>query len=230
MRGRISGRLGKTAETPGPAPDHFASYPLRYDRWYDRHPRLFRAELAALKLAGGDFSGGLEVGAGTGRFASALGLSWGIDPSGEMLALARGRGCRVLRAAGEDLPFAGGAFRRVLMMTVLCFLADPARAVSEALRVLRPGGCLVIGMIERESALGRAARARRDGESFYAGARFLSAGEVLDLLPEEVRERAEVFPVTLPAEPKTGESPAAGEGHGRDGFLVISAPVPSGSR
>lgn len=41
------------------------------------------------------------------------------------------------------------------MVTVLCFLKDPFRALKEAKRVLKPQGKLIIGMIDPDSPLGR---------------------------------------------------------------------------
>lgn len=205
----------------------FASSARRYDLWYDRHPALYRAELAALKRAGGDFSGGLEVGVGTGRFASALGMGWGIDLVPEMLEIARKRGCRVFQGAGEFLPFADSSFSRVLMVTTLCFVRDPQQVVKEAFRVLRPGGKLVLGVIDPESELGRASRARRDPESFYANARFLSIPEVLGLIPEAFRGEIKIFQSILPEEAEGKEPPSVEEGYGRGSFLAVaSGPKP----
>ena len=48
--------------------------------------------------------------------------------------------------------------------------------------MLRPGGRLVIGFIDRESALGRTYLARQHESVFYREATFLSAGEVGKLL------------------------------------------------
>jgi ubiquinone/menaquinone biosynthesis C-methylase UbiE len=45
-----------------------------------------------------------------------------------------------VRAAAEALPFRDGVFDTVVSGLVLCSVTDPARALSEAKRVLRPGG------------------------------------------------------------------------------------------
>jgi SAM-dependent methyltransferase len=46
-------------------------------------------------------------------------------------------------APAEYLPFADGTFDTVVSTLVLCTVSDPARAVSEVTRVLRPGGHLL---------------------------------------------------------------------------------------
>jgi ubiquinone/menaquinone biosynthesis C-methylase UbiE len=65
-----------------------------------------------------------------------------------MAAIARQQGIKVLEAYAEELPFEAESFDFVLMVTVLCFLADSFRALSEATRVLKPQGRLIIGMID----------------------------------------------------------------------------------
>lgn len=73
---------------------------------------------------------------------------------------ARGRAQRPRLVEGriEQLPFPDGSFDVVVIVTVLCLVADRADAVREAARILRPGGRLVIGDLGRWSA--RAARRR----------------------------------------------------------------------
>jgi len=97
----------------------------------------------------------LDIGTGTGgllevlapRVSSAL----GVDASRQMLALARARlarpgleHCAVRQADMYRLPLADDAFDLVVMQMVLHYAEDPAGALAEAARVLRPGGRLLI--------------------------------------------------------------------------------------
>lgn len=50
---------------------------------------------------------------------------------------------RVVRARAEELPFEDGRFDFVVSTLVLCTVDDPARALAEIDRVLKPDGCLV---------------------------------------------------------------------------------------
>lgn len=101
----------------------------------------------------------LDAGTGTGRMLELLAphirRGVGIDVSPEMLAIARdrlGRGeaahCQVRLADVYRLPFPSGApeggFDAAVFHQVLHYLDDPAAALREAARVLKPGGRVVI--------------------------------------------------------------------------------------
>jgi ubiquinone/menaquinone biosynthesis C-methylase UbiE/DNA-binding transcriptional ArsR family regulator len=101
----------------------------------------------------------LDAGTGTGRMLELLApharRAMGIDVSPEMLAIARDRLARenlpqVQVRLGDiyRLPFSAGTrdsgFDAVLFHQVLHYLDDPGAAVSEAARVMRPGGRLAI--------------------------------------------------------------------------------------
>jgi SAM-dependent methyltransferase len=88
-----------------------------------------------------------DVGAGTGALLGAIRAAApaarvvALDASAEMLRVARaGRGAPAVLADALALPLAGASADAVLLAYVLFHLADPARAVAEAARVLRPGG------------------------------------------------------------------------------------------
>ena len=97
----------------------------------------------------------LDIGTGTGRilelFGPAIERGVGIDMSREMLAVARAnlqkaglRHCQVRQGDMYQLPFPGGSFDAVVIHQVLHFAEDPAEAIAEAARALRPGGRLVV--------------------------------------------------------------------------------------
>ena len=164
----------------------FDEYAEAYDSWYDAPEGqvLFTAERDCfLHLYGGSFDGWLEVGVGTGRFAQALGITNGIDPSPKMLEWASGRGIETCLGSAESLPFADGAFDGVLMALTLCFVSDAALSLKECYRVLRPGGYLLLGFIPSESAWGREYKAKAErGHPFYAHASFQTVDETLGLV------------------------------------------------
>jgi demethylmenaquinone methyltransferase/2-methoxy-6-polyprenyl-1,4-benzoquinol methylase len=91
----------------------------------------------------------LDAGGGTGRVASHLRPLVGrlviSDLSAPMLAQAQEKGiaCPV-QAHVERLPFPDGHFDRVLAVDALHHFADQRLAVAELVRVLKPGGRLVI--------------------------------------------------------------------------------------
>lgn len=169
-------------ENPRVAP--FVRHHERYDNWFERHGAAYLSELVAVRALLPWTGRGLEIGVGSARFAAPLGVEFGIDPAAEMLEYARARGVRVACAVAEALPFANAAFDYALVVTTICFVEDAAAMVAEARRVLKPGGALVIGFIDRASALGREYEAHRAENVFYRDARFYSGDEVERLLAD----------------------------------------------
>ena len=90
----------------------------------------------------------LDVGGGTGRVAQALrGLVDEVvvlDESAAMLEQARLKGLTVVRGKAEQLPFADGTFARILVVDAFHHLQDQRQAAAEFLRVLAPGGRMVV--------------------------------------------------------------------------------------
>jgi SAM-dependent methyltransferase len=199
----------------------FESSAGEYDRWYDDHPEILAGEVAALQeCLGASAERSLEIGVGTGRFAAALGTRFGLDPSAAMLAIAAQRNIMVCRGVGERLPFASGCFDAVLLVTVLCFVIDRQAVLLEAGRVLREGGKLVVGFIDRASPLGRRYQARKDDSRYYRQATFLTAEEIETLLRRTGFEptcwRQTLF------ESEAGATRVR-EGRGEGGFVAVSA-------
>ena len=110
----------------------------------------------------------LELGVGSGLNlafydASKVSKVTGIDPSAPLLARAASRGStapvpvELVRGHAEHLPFPDRAFDSAVVTYSLCSVEDPARALAELRRVLRPDGELVFV----EHGLARDAATRR---------------------------------------------------------------------
>lgn len=194
-----------------------------YDEWYDRHRWAYETELAAIRplLPSGDRA--VEVGVGTGRFASRLGLRGGVEPARAMARVARRRGVEVVQGVAEHLPFASGRLECVLMVTTLCSVPNPAAALREAARVLGPGGVVVVADVDPDSFLGRLYEALRATGTFLRDARFRPVRDIRVWLRAagfaEPRVRQTLF--HAPAD-VTAVEPAR-EGHGEGGFVVVAA-------
>ena len=164
----------------------FSLYAEDYDRWFDTSAgrNLFKSEVNAVQILMKNIAPPfLEVGVGTGRFAKALGISCGVDPSEAMIEIASQRGITVEKAFGEDLPFSDDIFGGVFILFTLCFVAKPDVVVSEAVRVLKPGGGLIIGIINRESPWGRLyLQKKMQDHPIYKYANFYSIDEVEKML------------------------------------------------
>jgi SAM-dependent methyltransferase len=195
----------------------------KYDAWFDRNPWAYESEVLALKQFLAPQVRGLEIGVGTGRFAVPLGIEFGVEPAKSMADMARQRGIRVIRAVAEALPFRPDTFDLVLMVTVLCFLRDPFLALTEATRVLKPGGQILIGMIDLDSPLGRYYEAHKQESKFYRPANFYAMGGVLEWLARLDYRQVEICQTLFGELSGLTHPEPVRAGHGEGGFVVIAA-------
>lgn len=149
-----------------------------YDRWFDDHADVYSSQLRLLKNAIPSQGLGLEIGAGSGRFAAPLDISCGIDPSFPLASMARNRGIEMVIGVGEHLPYQTGSFDYALMMTVICFLDNTSAVFLEASRIIAPSGIIVVGFIERDGEVYQHYHAEPEKGRFLRHARFYTAGEV----------------------------------------------------
>ena len=134
----------------GNVPD-FGARARIYDTLRPTDTAWWEAFAALVEL--GDLRGRrvLDVGCGTGRLAAALAEEarakvWGIDPSSEMVAVARAAvppNVGVRLGVAEQLPFRDGWFDRVTMSLVI-HLVDRPCALAEARRVVPADGRIAI--------------------------------------------------------------------------------------
>jgi len=90
----------------------------------------------------------LDVGGGTGRVAKVLAGQASpivvLDESLGMLRQAQEKGLPTACARSEQLPFPDGTIPRILMVDAFHHLGDQDHATAELMRVLAPGGRMVI--------------------------------------------------------------------------------------
>jgi len=159
----------------------FNSLAWAYDAWFEEEGRLiFASEVEALRqvlpLLPKPW---IEVGVGSGRFAQALGIDIGLDPSGKLLEMARSRGISVFLGRGEEMPFQDAIFGTVFFVVTLCFVDSPRKLLGEAARLLKSQGKVILGLVLKESPWGQLyQREKETGHRFYSHAMFYSYGEV----------------------------------------------------
>ncbi len=115
-----------------------------------RRKPLLRLREALVATARGQV---LEIGVGSGLnlpfYQRDLEGLWGIDPSPELLAMARAQAAWVHfpvslgEGRAEELPLDDYSVDSVVMTWTLCSIAEPEQALAEIRRVLRPGGSLI---------------------------------------------------------------------------------------
>jgi SAM-dependent methyltransferase len=162
-----------------PRIEPFEQHPDRYDRWFERHPAVFAAEVRALRSLRPPGGRSLAIGVGTGRFAQALDVEDGVDPSPAMRRRAQQCGIRVRAGTAEELPYDDDQFDIALLVTTICFVDDVEQSLAEVHRVLAPGGALLIGMVDRESPLGQRYESNKEDHPFYYAAHFHTTEEVV---------------------------------------------------
>ena len=204
----------------------FEQNAARYETWFKRHPAAYESELAAVRELWPMGADGLEIGVGAGHFAAPLGIRTGVEPSAAMRQRVTAREITSVDGVAERLPFPEGRFDAALMVTTLCFVADPAQSLQEAFRVLRPGGCLVVGFVDRASPLGQEYERNKEHSVFYKTARFFYTEEVTALLAAAGFTRLE-YRQTLFAHPDRMQTPdPVRTGFGAGAFVVIRGRKP----
>jgi ubiquinone/menaquinone biosynthesis C-methylase UbiE len=136
----------------------------------------------------------LDLGCGDGVLTATLAergaRAIGIDADRRVLEVAAARAPvdqpqppRFIEGRIEQLPFRDGSVDVVAIVTVLCLVGDRTAAIREAVRVLRPGGRLVIGELGRWNAWAAKRRIKGwFGSSVWRAAHFMTAAELRRLV------------------------------------------------
>ncbi len=201
-----------------PRIEQFEKYSDEYDAWFDNHSDYYASELEAIRQLIPDAGAeGMEIGVGSGKFAEPLGIKIGVEPSEKMANKARTKGIKVFPGRAEKLPFIDSRFDFVLMVTTICFVDDVVKSFNEALRVLKTGGFIIVGFVDRESEIGKQYSEKKETSKFYSDATFFSAAEVLRLLNQSGFMVTKILQTLIPGE----MSDTIMDGFGKGAFVAI---------
>ena len=194
---------------------------LEYDQWFHKHSFVYQSEILAIRQAIPKNKTGIEIGAGTGRFAEPLNINFGVEPSENMARVAEQRGITVYRAYAENLPIDNATFDFALMVTTVCFLSDIPKAFSEVHRILKPQGEIILAIIDKNSALGKKYEREKSSNKFYQDAHFHSTEELTELLRQAGFRNFNYWQTLTKRSKNKIEKPIQGFGNGS--FTVIKA-------
>ncbi len=139
----------------------------------------------------------LDAGCGTGNFSiklARLGCTvTGIDISPDMLAIAHSKNSPelsidYLEMDLKELDFPDESFDGVFSMAAFEFIEDPDQVYQELFRLLKPGGQLLIGTINKDSSWGQfyIQHAKEDTNSIFKQAFFHNLDELQNLNPQDL--------------------------------------------
>src|SRR3989337_380281 len=202
--------------------DVFNKYAQEYDEWFGTHTWVYRTEVEAVKKLIPKTGEGIEIGVGTGRFSIPFGIKVAVEPARAMAEIARKRGISVYESKAENLPFQDNSFDFALMVTTLCFLENPLKALQEMKRILKPTGKIVIGMLDEESPPGKLCEEKRKKSKFYKDARFYSVDQVMDWLKKLKFDNLQTVQTIFKNSDKIQSLELIEEGFGQGLFVVIS--------
>ncbi|SNZ11131.1 class I SAM-dependent methyltransferase [Hydrogenobacter hydrogenophilus] len=207
----------------------FDEYAQAYDLWYEKPFGMsaYRLELECLRKLYQQSETSLEIGVGSGRFASALGVRYGVDTSKELLKMALKRGVKGVLGKAEDLPFKEGIFDGVLIVVSLCFFEDPVASLKEANRVLKAEGSLLLGLVLSESPWAEFYRDKaKKGHPIYSSAKFYTYSQIITFLENAGFGSDRVFTTLFeePQDEKPIKTKEIREGFWKEGgFFCISS-------
>lgn len=123
----------------------------------------------------------------------------------------------------EFLPFKRQIFDLILIVAALSLFKDPVQALREAAGALKPGGQIVIGLLDRDSLHGDSYESRKKEGRFSSGAKFLSTSEVSGWLKDFGFEEIKVCQTLYMQPEKMEHIELPQKGSGTGSFAVISA-------
>jgi ubiquinone/menaquinone biosynthesis C-methylase UbiE len=139
----------------------------------------------------------LDAGCGTGNFTQKLTdrqlTVVGIDSSDQMLSIARAKvkDAEFHQMNFYDLSFDDNTFDGIFSMAAFEFVKEPKKALDELMRVLKPGGELIVGTINPASPWGGMYKSQIFEDSIFQYAIFYTKEELMQYYPGLIRKTKE---------------------------------------
>jgi len=203
--------------------ESFNNFAAEYDKWFESHEREYAQELKAIRELLPKEGNGIEIGAGTGRFTQPLEVSLGVEPAEAMRNIALSRGVNVIAGTAESLPVKDNLYDYALLVTTACFLEMPELAFKEVHRVLKSEGFIIVGLIDRNSRLGKKYGERKNESKFYKNANFHSVEEIQGKLEKTGFSNIYCVQAILPGDVNENYKSEVKQGYGEGSFVVLRA-------
>jgi ubiquinone/menaquinone biosynthesis C-methylase UbiE len=201
----------------------FDKYLDEYEEWFKENKFVYESELEAVRHFIPQNKKGIEIGIGSGRFALPFGINEGVEPSTAMQNFAIKKGLKVYDGIAEDLPLADESYEFALMVTTICFVDDVLKSFCEINRILKPRGNVIIGLVDRESPLGKIYQKMKEQNKFYRMATFYSTKEVISYLEKSNFNNMKIVQTVFGDIQKIDKVQTFKTGYGEGGFVVINA-------
>jgi ubiquinone/menaquinone biosynthesis C-methylase UbiE len=219
----VSGKSKYKERYNMPKTKPFDEYWKEYEEWFAEHHHVYLTEVDAIRHFIPRDGKGIEIGIGTGRFAIPFGIKEGIEPSRAMKKFAEHKGLKVYDGVAEELPLSDHSYDFALMVTTICFVDDILKSFYEVYRILNREGFIIVGLVDKNSPLGKEYEKIKDQNKFYREALFYSTDEVLDYLRKARFKIVEIIQTVFGELNTVAEIQPFIEGYGEGGFVVIKA-------
>ncbi len=193
-----------------------------YEDWFGKNKYVYLSELEAVKKLLPEHGKGVEIGAGSGRFAVPLGIKLGVEPSPVMSRIAKSRGITIVDGSAENLPIESSSFDFVLMVTTICFLDDVMKSFIEVNRILKNNGQFLVGFVDRNSTIGKEYEKFKEQNIFYKYATFFSTEEVLTFYKKAGFANIKIVQSIFGRLDKINSIEPVIDGYGKGSFVVIN--------
>jgi ubiquinone/menaquinone biosynthesis C-methylase UbiE len=108
------------------------------------------------------------------------------------------------------------------MVTTICFVDDVKQSINEAKRIVKAGGKLIIGLIDKNSPIGKMYNKHQKESVFYSNAIFYSTEEIVDYMKKTGFQDFYFTQTIFTSLDNINENEQVKEGFGEGSFVVIS--------